>query len=78
MATFKYNWAMAEMAKLYLRNSCAQAKRKARKATEAAPATPGASTNSGLTGFETNAGQNGSQGGSTELSSDSDSDSDED
>ena len=76
MAKFKYNWAMAEMAKLYLQNSHAQAKRKARKATKAAPATPGAAANSGLTGFKTNAGQNNSQGGSTESSSNSNSDED--
>lgn len=40
MAKFQYNWATAEMAKLYLRNSRALAKRKAHKAAEATPDTP--------------------------------------
>jgi hypothetical protein len=34
MKTFKYNWATAEMMKMYLRNSCAQEKRKALAVTE--------------------------------------------
>ena len=38
MGTFQYNWATAEMVKMYLRNSRAQEKRKARKAAEAATA----------------------------------------
>ena len=33
MATFEYNWATAEMVKLYLRNSRAQEKRKSRMAS---------------------------------------------
>ena len=41
MAKFQYNWATAEMAKLYLRNSRAQAKRKARKAANATPVNSG-------------------------------------
>ena len=32
MKNFEYNWATAEMMKMYLRNSRAQEKRKARKA----------------------------------------------
>ena len=34
MKNFEYNWATAEMVIMYLRNSRAQEKRKARKATE--------------------------------------------
>jgi hypothetical protein len=41
MAKFEYNWATAEMIKLYLRNSRAQAKRKARKAGGSTLASPG-------------------------------------
>ena len=33
MAKFEYNWATAEMVKLYLRNSRAQEKRKSRAAS---------------------------------------------
>ena len=36
MGKFEYNWATAEMVKLYLRNSRAQEKRKTRKAAEVA------------------------------------------
>ena len=34
MKKFEYNWATAEMVKMYLRNSRAQGARKARTATE--------------------------------------------
>ena len=34
MKNFEFNWATAEMVKMYLRNSRAQEKRKARKAAE--------------------------------------------
>ena len=54
MATFEYNWATAEMAKLYLKNSRAQAKRKARKA--AALATQDPPVNPGSAGIGTDAG----------------------
>lgn len=48
MAKFQYNWATAEMVKLYLRNSRAQANLKARKAAETAAATLDTPDNSGL------------------------------
>jgi hypothetical protein len=75
MATFEYNWATAEMAKLYLRNSRAQAKRKARKAINAIAATPDVPTDPGLDNIGPNAGQSGV---ATGMGDDSDSDSDSD
>jgi len=78
MAKFEYNWATAEMAKLYLRNSRAQAKRKARKA--AALATPDPPINPGSTSVDgADAGQSGAatgQEGSANSSDDSDPESD--
>ena len=71
---FEYNWATAEMAKLYLRNSRAQAKRKACKAAETAAATPG---NPGLTVAGGSAGNGTGQGGTLTNLGDSDSDSDD-
>jgi hypothetical protein len=57
MGKFEYNWATAEMVKLYLRNSRAQEKRKAREAAEVAATTqdvpvinPGLATASGSGG----------------------------
>ena len=51
MKKFKYNWATAEMAKMYLRNSRAQGVRKARAAAEASGETQegSAATGPGLT-----------------------------
>ena len=79
MAKFEYNWATAEMVKLYLRNSRAQAKRKARKAGGASTATAAAEipVNSGPTGAATDFRVDA--GVATDLDEDSDSDdSDED
>lgn len=72
MKNFEYNWATAEMAKMYLRNSRAQEKRKARKATELSATT----RNTPTTNPEPTA-ANGSAGGSDSDDSDSD-DSDDD
>ena len=76
MKNFEYNWATAEMAKMYLRNSRAQAKRKARNSggLPAAPIAQDApATNSGLTAAS------GSVGGDFSDDEDSDdSDDDED
>jgi hypothetical protein len=75
MATFEYNWATAEMAKLYLRNSRAQAKCKAKSSNSGT----GRSVNSGLVGTDTEAGTNtGLTGGMTGLGDELDSDSDSD
>ena len=57
MAKFEYNWATAEMAKLYLWNSHAQAKRKAHKAGRATTPAPDVPANSGHMGAGANAGQ---------------------
>jgi hypothetical protein len=57
MKNFEYNWATAEMVKMYLRNSRAQEKRKARDAAEvsavtqdARVASPGPAAASGSAG----------------------------
>ena len=61
MATFQYNWATAEMVKLYLRNSRAQANRRAKSGTGAgADAAP-----MGVPGFT---GVDDGAGADTELS----------
>jgi len=71
MKNYEYNWATAEMIIMYLRNSRAQEKRKARKATEVSDTiTPDLSTtNDGL--MATN---HSSMGGSSSEDSDSDDD----
>jgi hypothetical protein len=72
MKDFEYNWATAEMIIMYLRNSRAQEKRKARKAAEVPGTTQDVpATNTGLTV------PSGSTGGGGSLSDDSDSDSDD-
>jgi len=75
MGKFQYNWATVEMAKLYLRNSRAQAKRKAHKAAGTAPETPanpGPAASSSHVG--TGAGQDGAGDESESESDDSDDD----
>ena len=47
MKDFEYNWATAEMVKLYLRNSRAQAAREARMATELSTGTQEVPTTNG-------------------------------
>lgn len=75
MAKFEYNWATAEMVKLYLRNSRAQFKRKARKAGGSGPETP---VGPGLTGADTNTGTDmGSASTMANLGDDSGSDSED-
>jgi len=75
MAKFQYNWATAEMVKLFLRNSRSQAKRKVRKAIEATLDTP---VNPGLvvggSGTGTGAGHNGAAASLGEDSESDDSD----
>ena len=74
MAMFQYNWATAEMVKLYLRNSRAQAKRKATRGAKANADTPPVGA-PGFTGADTSAGADvGSSGMMTNLEDDSDSD----
>ena len=75
MAKFEYNWATAEMAKLYLWNSRAQVKRKAHKAGRATTPAPDVPANSGHTGAGANAGQSSATPG-PDNGSDSSSDSD--
>lgn len=67
MKNFEYNWATAEMARMYLRNSRAQERRKARKAatvsavTQDAPVTDtGHTAASGGTGGPNNIGDSSS------------------
>ena len=67
MAKYEYNWATAEMAKQYLRNSRSQANRKARTAAKTATASSDTSTNPALM----------AAGGTTGLGDDLDSDSDD-
>ena len=66
MAKFEYNWATAEMVKLYLRNSHAQIKHKACNASGSLPpdttpagVDPGAGANSGSIGATAGTGGNG-------------------
>ena len=50
MKDFEYNWATAEMVKMYLKNSCAQEAQKRRKAAEVSTGTEEApAINPGLT-----------------------------
>ena len=73
MATFQYNWATAEIIKLYLQNSQAQAKHKATRGARANADTPPAGV-PGFTGTDTSAGADtGSSGMMTNLEDDSDS-----
>ena len=68
MKNFEYNWATAEMVKLYLRNSCAQEAQKACMATEPSTGTqevPAANNSGGASCPNIN----------LDLDSDSDSDS---
>lgn len=70
MAKFQYNWATAEIIKLYLRNSRAQEKKKARTAADTASTSQDApAVDTGLTAAATNVG--GSHMGDTD-SDDSD------
>ena len=74
MATFEYNWATAEMVKLYLRNSRAQKKRKSRMANGPNTNTPANSVHTGA--VETDAGLFGAVIDSEDDDSDDDSDED--
>jgi len=78
MATFQYNWATAEMVKLYLRNSRAQAQRKAKTGTRTnANAAP--TDVPGFTDIDTGAGANtGLSGTIANPENDSDSDDSDD
>lgn len=74
MKDFEYNWATAEIMKLYLRNSRAQAARKACAISEVSAGTQDASaTNSELTNNDV-----GMSHPTSDSESDSDSSSDED
>ena len=75
MAKFEYNWVTAEMVKLYLQNSHAQAKCKAHKAGRATMPAPDVPANSGHMGAGANAGQS-SAAPSPDNGSDSSSNSD--
>ena len=74
MVNFQYNWATAEMVKLYPRNSQAQAKCKVHRGAGAnSDTTPAAAP--GFTGVDTSAGANMGLGGiMMNLEDDSDSD----
>ena len=76
MKDFEFNWATAEMAKMYLRNSRTQERRKARKAIEEGLAGPQdvSATNVGL---ETAGSTAGSRSGDSDSDSDSGDDDDE-
>ena len=73
MAKFEYNWATAEIVKLYLRNSRAQMWRKERNAGGSPPLNPGSP------GIGPGTGANiGSIGATTGVEHNSDSSSDDD
>lgn len=77
MATFQYNWATAEMVKLYLRNSRAQAKRKAKKAAGANADTTESAGVPGSVSIDTNAEINMGLGRRAENLEEDESDSDD-
>ena len=78
MKTFKYNWATAEMIKMYLRNSRAQEARRACLDTESSTGTQEVPTvDPGLTAAGSGAGADSSDIDSSDSETESDENADE-
>jgi hypothetical protein len=71
MKNFEYNWATAEMVRMYLRNSRAQEKRKARRAADVSAITQDVpATNAGLVAASSGAGRSDSEDSDSDSSDD--------